>query len=52
MDARHRTSPEVEYYQDTLEYNVGTASVPGFAFIIPIFGVTFLGLPIISRKNK
>ena len=52
MDARHRTGPGAEFYRDTLEYNVGTESAPGFTNVISFVGLATIVLIIINKKKK
>lgn len=52
MDARHRTGPGAEYYQDTLEYNIGTTNMPGFTFVKAFLGITLVSVTFIFNKKK
>ncbi|MGC9779533.1 MAG: hypothetical protein HZR80_09860 [Candidatus Heimdallarchaeota archaeon] len=51
MDARQRSGPGAEFYRDVLEFN-SNMGVPGFTFVISMFGITSLVLTVIIFRKK
>ncbi|MHA1126690.1 MAG: hypothetical protein ACTSSB_14440 [Candidatus Heimdallarchaeota archaeon] len=52
MDARQRSGPGAEFYQDTLEYNTNTGAVPGYTIAISIIGITTIVVTFITQRKK
>ncbi len=52
MDARQRSGPGAEFYQDTLDYNSNTGGVLGYTITITIIGLTTIALTVIKLRKK
>ena len=52
MDARQRSGPGAEFYQDTLDFNSNTGGVPGYTIAIAIIGLTTITLTVIKPRKK